>query len=162
MAVVTIVGIQVGGTPFTVRIDNSGDYAGVANDTRFLNKTDGLVYFKNSYGNIVSPFTAPPPNVQTVTSSATVTAVSTDDLVSVTAQAAALTIANPTGTFANGQILNYRIKGDGTAWALTLDTKFVAYGSAFPATLSTTKTLLLSCQYNSVLDKFETLNSLEQ
>jgi len=101
-------------------------------------------------------------NVQTVVSSATVTAVSTNDLVEVTAQAAALDIANPTGTFYNGQILNYRIKDNATPRAITFGNKFVGFGSALPTTTTTSKWLLISCQYNSATDKFETLNSLEQ
>jgi len=100
--------------------------------------------------------------VQTVVSSATVTAVSTNDLVEVTAQAEALTLANPTGTFANGQILNYRIKDNATARAITFGSKFLGFGSALPTTTTISKWLLISCQYNSATDKFETLNSLEQ
>jgi hypothetical protein len=49
-------------------------------------------------------------DVQTVASSATVTAVSTNDIVTITAQAVGLTLANPTGTFAEGQSLIIRIK----------------------------------------------------
>jgi hypothetical protein len=101
-------------------------------------------------------------NVQTVTSSATVTAISTNDLVEITAQAAGLTLANPTGTFYNGQILNYRIKDNATARAITFGSKFLGFGSALPTTTTISKWLLISCQYNSATDKFETLNSLEQ
>ena len=53
--------------------------------------------------------------VQTVTSSATVTPVSTNDLVIITAQAAGLTLANPTGTFTEGHALMIRIKDNATA-----------------------------------------------
>lgn len=101
-------------------------------------------------------------NVQTVTSSATVTAVSTNDLVNITAQAVGLTLANPTGTFYNGQILNYRIEDNGTNRAITFGSKFKGFGSALPTTTTTGKKLLLSCQYDSVVDEFETLNALEQ
>ena len=101
-------------------------------------------------------------NVQSVTSSATVTATSLNELVSITAQAVNLTLDNPTGTFRDGQILNYRILDNGTARTITFGSKFLGFGSALPTTTVLSKYLLLSCQYNSVTDKFETLNSAEQ
>ena len=109
-----------------------------------------------------SNFTETSINVQTVTSSATVTATSSNILVSITAQAVGLTLANPTGTFFNGQILNYRIEDNGTNRSITFGSKFKGFGSALPTTTTTGKKLLLSCQYDSVADEFETLNALEQ
>lgn len=101
-------------------------------------------------------------NIQTVTSSATVTATSSNILVSITAQAVGLTIANPTGTFFNGQILNYRILDNATSQTIAFGTKFKGFGTALPTATTISKYLLLSCQYNSVTDKFETLNAVEQ
>jgi hypothetical protein len=102
------------------------------------------------------------PNVQTVASSATVTAVSTNDLVSITAQAVGLTLANPTGTFYNGQIISFRIKDNATPQTIAYGTKFIAFGSALPTTTVASKITLLSAMYNSVADTFETVNSQEQ
>ena len=102
------------------------------------------------------------PNVQTVTSSATVTALSTNDLVNITAQAVGLTLANPTGTFYNGQIVSYRIKDNATPRTIAYGTKFKAFGSALPTTTVASKITLLSAMYNSVADTFETVNSQEQ
>jgi hypothetical protein len=64
--------------------------------------------------------------VQTVTSSATVTPTATNDLVIITAQAAGLTLANPTGTFTEGQALMIRIKDNGTARTIAFDTNYRA------------------------------------
>ena len=102
------------------------------------------------------------PRVQTVTSAATITATSTNDLVNVTALAVGTTIANPTGTFVNGQIVSYRIKDNATPRAIAYDTKFKAFGSALPTTTVASKITLLSAMYNSVADTFETVNSQEQ
>ena len=102
------------------------------------------------------------PTVQTVTSNATITATSTDDLVNVTALAVGTTIANPTGTFVNGQIVSYRIKDNATPQTIAYDTKFKAFGSALPTTTVASKITLLSAMYNSVADTFETVNSQEQ
>jgi hypothetical protein len=102
------------------------------------------------------------PNVQTVTSSATVTAVSTNDLVNITAQATGLTLANPTGTFYNGQIVSFRIKDNATPRTIAYGAKFKAFGSALPTTTVASKITLLSAMYNSVADTFEMVNSQEQ
>ena len=58
--------------------------------------------------------------VITITTSATITPTGdTADIYAVTAQAAAATIAAPSGTPTNGQKLTLRIKDNGTARALT-------------------------------------------
>jgi hypothetical protein len=102
------------------------------------------------------------PRVQSVTSSATVTATSTNDLVKVTAQAAALLIGNPTGTFSEGQSLIYRIKDDGTARAITYDTKIRAIGVTLPTTTVISKTTYLGVIYNSTDDKYDVIGVTTQ
>lgn len=98
--------------------------------------------------------------VQSVVSSASITPTSNDDLVEVTAQVGALTINNPTGTYANGQNFLIRLDGDGSA--ITFDTKYIAFGSALPATTTVSKTTLIGATYNSNNDTFECLNSVQQ
>ena len=56
MAVVTVIGKQVGGVPFTVRVDSVIDHDDVAINTSFLDLSDGLVYFKNSTGLVETIF----------------------------------------------------------------------------------------------------------
>ena len=124
-----------------------------------ITEGSGLRIFYDAKGLVLSSENC---NVQTVTSSATVTAVSTNDLVSITAQATGLTLANPTGTFYNGQIISFRIKDNATPRAIAYGTKFKAFGSALPTTTVASKITLLSAMYNSVADTFETVNSQEQ
>jgi hypothetical protein len=93
--------------------------------------------------------------VQTVASSATVTAVSTNDLVTITAQAVGLTLANPTGAFTEGQSLIFRIKDNGTARSIAYGTNFRAIGVTLPTTTVANKTTYIGCIYNSTDTKFD-------
>ena len=102
------------------------------------------------------------PRVQTVTSSATVTPTSTNDLVIITAQAAALTLANPTGTFAEGQALMIRIKDNGTARAIAFGADYRAIGITLPTTTVISKTMYLGIIYNSTDTKFDIIGLNQQ
>lgn len=93
--------------------------------------------------------------VQSVTSSATVTPVSTNDLVKITAQAVGLTLANPTGTFTEGQALMIRIKDNGTARTIAFDTNYRAIGVTLPTTTVISKTMYLGIIYNSTDAKWD-------
>lgn len=95
------------------------------------------------------------PRVQTVASSATVTPVSTNDLVTITAQATGLTLANPTGTFVEGQALMIRIKDNATAQTIAFGTNYRAIGVTLPTTTVISKTLYLGIIYNSTDAKFD-------
>ena len=80
------------------------------------------------------------PRVQAVTSAATVTPSGTaDDMVVITAQAVALTLANPTGTSVQGQKLIIRIKDNATARAISFGTEYRAMGTALPTTTVVSK-----------------------
>jgi hypothetical protein len=93
--------------------------------------------------------------VQSVTSSATVTPLSTNDLVIITAQAVGLTLANPTGTFTEGQALMIRIKDNGTARTIAFDTNYRAIGVTLPTTTVISKTLYLGIIYNATDSKWD-------
>ena len=95
------------------------------------------------------------PRLQTITSSATVTPTSTNDLVVITAQAAGLTIANPTGTMTEGQALMIRIKDNGTARTIAYGTNYRALGITLPTTTVISKTLYLGCIWNATDTKFD-------
>jgi hypothetical protein len=95
------------------------------------------------------------PRLQTVTSSATVTPTSANDLVVITAQAAGLTIANPTGTMVQGQALMIRIKDNGTARSIAYGTNYRALGITLPTTTVINKTLYLGCIWNATDTKFD-------
>lgn len=95
--------------------------------------------------------------VQSVTSSATVTPVSTNDLIIITAQAVGLTLANPTGTFTEGQALMIRIKDNGTARTIAFDTNYRAIGITLPTTTVISKTMYLGIIYNSTDAKWDVI-----
>jgi len=97
--------------------------------------------------------------VQTVTSSATVTPTNLNDLVIITAQAVGLTLANPTGTFTEGQALLIRIKDNATARTIAFDTNYRAIGVTLPTTTVISKTLYLGIIYNSTDSKWDIIGS---
>jgi len=102
------------------------------------------------------------PRVQTVTSSATVIPISTNDIVTITAQATGLTLANPTGTFAEGQALMIRIKDNATAQTITFGSNYRAIGVTLPTTTVISKTLYLGIIYNSTDAKWDVLGINQQ
>lgn len=89
------------------------------------------------------------PSIQSVVSAATVTPTFSDDIVKVTAQAAALALANPTGTAIDGLGIVIRIKDNGTARAISYGTQYRAIGITLPATTVVNKTLYLACIWNA-------------
>lgn len=98
------------------------------------------------------------PRVQTITSSATVTLnADTDDLLIVTAQAAGLTVAAPSGTPVQGQAAIYRFKDNGTARSITFNAIFRAIGVTLPTTTTLSKTLYISTIYNATDSKWDVL-----
>lgn len=98
------------------------------------------------------------PSVQTVASTATLTPVETNDLVVVTAQAASLSIANPTGTWVQGQGLVIRIKDNGTARAISWGTNYRAIGTTLPTTTTINKTKYIGIIYNSTDAKWDVVS----
>ena len=95
--------------------------------------------------------------VQTVTSSSAVTPTATNDLVTITAQASALILANPTGAFSEGQSLMIRIKDNGTARGIVFGSNYRGIGITLPSTTVINKTLYLGIIYNSTDGKWDVL-----
>jgi len=87
--------------------------------------------------------------VEPVTSSATVTPTFDDDMVKITAQAAGLTLANPTGTAIDGHGMVIRIKDNGTARSISYGTQYRAMGVTLPTTTVIGKTLYLGMIFNN-------------
>ena len=111
------------------------------------------------------PLTVSPaaiPNVQSVTSAATVTPTTLNDEVVVTAQAVGLALANPTGTIIDGKSLIIRIKDNGTARAISYDTQYRAIGVTLPSTTIISKTLYLGFIYNSTDTKWDCIGIAQQ
>ena len=107
-------------------------------------------------GNISTKANATP-SVQNVTSSATVTPTSSNDMVTIIAQAVGLTLANPTGTFAEGQPLMIRIKDNGTAQTIAFGTNYRVVGITLPTTTVAGKYMYLGIMYNNVDSKWDIL-----
>jgi len=88
--------------------------------------------------------------VQSVTSAATVTPnADTDDMVVVTAQAEALTVANPSGTPTQGQGLVIRLEDNGTTRAITWGDDYRPFDSVTLPTATATDINYIACVYNS-------------
>ena len=99
-------------------------------------------------------------SVQTVTSSASVTPTSGNDLVVITAQAAALTMEIPTGTPVQGQALMVRIKDNGTARGITWTSGangYRAIGITLPTTTVISKTTYVGLIYNSTDSRWDAI-----
>jgi nitrogen fixation protein len=92
------------------------------------------------------------PSVQSVASAATVTPTFANDLVKITAQAVALTLAAPTGTAIDGKDLVIRIKDNGSAQTITWTSGtggYRAIGVTLPTTTTAGKTTYVGLIYNS-------------
>ncbi len=99
-------------------------------------------------------------SVQTVTSAATVTPTTDNDLVVITAQAAALTMAIPTGTPVQGEPLMIRIKDNGTARGITWTSGtggYRAIGVTLPTTTVINKTTYVGLIYNSTDSRWDAI-----
>jgi hypothetical protein len=90
------------------------------------------------------------PRVSTTTSTATLTPdIASFDQYNLTAQAAGLTIAAPTGTPVDGNKLIIRILDNGTARALTWNATYTVVGVTLPTTTVINKTTYVGCIYNA-------------
>lgn len=96
--------------------------------------------------------------VQSVTDAATITPnADSDDIVDVTAIAQAFTVAAPSGTPTNGQMIEIRIKDNGTGRAITWNSIYSLLGTTLPTTTVASKYLACLFQYNTMnaLDKWQ-------
>jgi|688.fasta_scaffold07177_15 hypothetical protein len=134
--------------------------AEVADSTNKRYVTDAnLTVIGNTSGTNTGDQTFLNARVQTVSSSATVTATSTNDIVTITAQAVGLTLANPTGTFTEGQSLIIRVKDNGTARTIAYGANFRAIGVTAPTTTVINKTTYIGCIFNSTDTKFDIIGT---
>jgi hypothetical protein len=102
------------------------------------------------------------PSVQSVVSAATVTPTFADDLVKITAQAAGLTLANPSGTAIPGWGIVIRIKDNGTARSITYGSQYRAVGLTLPTTTVLSKTLYLGCIWNADDTKLDVVSVAQE
>jgi hypothetical protein len=105
------------------------------------------------------------PRVQSVSDAATITPnADNDTMVDITAIAQAFTIAAPTGTATNGQVLSIQIKDNGTARAITWNSAYVAGGVALPTTTVISKFTFLTFVYTTAggLNKWRLVGSAQE
>lgn len=103
------------------------------------------------------------PTDQNLASSATVTPnADEDDQVTITALAAACTIAAPTGTPVNGQKLIIRIQDNGTSRALTWNAIYEVVGVTLPTATTASKKIYVGCIYNSTDTKWDVVAVKEE
>lgn len=103
-----------------------------------------------SYADLSDKPTFLAPRSSTVGTTSTLTpAINLYDLVAVSAQAGALTIAAPTGTALDGQILTIRIRDNGTTRALTWNAVYSGYASDLPAATVVSKTMVYQFMWNA-------------
>lgn len=102
------------------------------------------------------------PRKQSVASSATVTPTFSDDIVDITAQAAGLTLANPTGTAVDGHGIVIRIKDNGTARAISYGSEYRAVGVTLPTTTVISKTMYLGMIRNNAATKWDVVSVAEE
>jgi hypothetical protein len=111
-----------GTTAITTTLANSGVTAGTYNSVTV-----------NAKGIVTAATVKQAPNVQSITSSSTVTPnADTNDLVSINAVAGAFTVAAPTGTSSDGEKLIIRIKDNGSSVGITWNGVYVAGGATMP------------------------------
>lgn len=116
-----------------------------------------------STGNNTGDQTFIPPRVLNVVSSPTVTATNNVDIVTITAQAVDLDLANPIGVFVEGQSLIYRIKGDGISRLIGYGSNFRFFsGVTIPTATVIDKTTYIGCIYNSTDNKFDIIGTCTQ
>lgn len=96
--------------------------------------------------------------VNSITSASTVTP-NADyyDFIKITAQAEALTLANPSGTPTEGQAMVIRIKDNGTARAISYGSEYRAIGVTLPTTTVISKTMYLAMVRNATDSKWDVI-----
>jgi len=101
----------------------------------------------NASSNIVGRYN---PRVSTATSTATLSPdISAYDQYNLTAQAATLTVAAPTGTPLNGNKLIIRILDNGSAQTLSWNATYTPIGVFLPTVTTASKMLYVGCIYNA-------------
>lgn len=139
----------------------SGDVTGPVSSAN-----NSLVLFDGTSGKIIKDAgqtiatvtaAARAPNVQSVTSSATVTPTFSNDLVAITAQAANLTLANPSGTSVDGWGIVIRLKDNGTSRTITYGSQYRAVGVTLPTATVAGKVVYIAGIWNASETTFDVL-----
>lgn len=133
--------------------DVVGPASSVANRIAVLDGTTGKLL--KDGGKTIADLRAPA--IQSVSSASTVTPTFADDMVVITEQAAALSLANPTGTAIPGLGIVIRIKDNGTARAISYGSQYREIGITLPTTTVIGKTTYIAMIYNSADTRWDCL-----
>lgn len=162
-------GITITNGAGTITISASGGGAGTTTNALTFAASGGVAAGTTFNGSVArtidySSIGAQPdaPRVQTVASTASLVPTFSNDLVTVTALAAAMNLAAPTGTPVEGKGLVIRIKDNGTARALTYNAIYRAIGVTLPTTTVIGKTIYLGMIYNTADTKWDIVSVREQ
>ena len=157
--------ITIGNLPATsdanaVHVNAANEITAITEKTTVANADEFIIEDSGDSGNkksikrkaIVDPIST------STASSATLTVDSdTTEVAVLTAQAAALTIAAPTGSPVEGQKLIIRVKDDGSARGITFNAIFRAIGITLPTTTVASKITYLGFVYNSTDTKWDAI-----
>lgn len=103
------------------------------------------------------------PRVTSTTSTSTLTPnADTDDMLELTAQAAALTVANQTGTPVNGQRLIFRFKDNASSQTITWQSNYEAAGASMPTATVASKWHTVGFLYNTTTAKWQCVAAVVQ
>jgi hypothetical protein len=103
------------------------------------------------------------PRVSTTASTATLTPdISSFDQFNLTAQAAGLTVAAPTGTPVDGNKIMFRFLDNGTARGITWNATYTAIGVTLPTTTVISKMLYVGCIYNAANTRWDVIAVTQQ
>jgi hypothetical protein len=98
------------------------------------------------------------PRVSSTTSTTTLTPdISSFDQYNLTAQAAGLTVAAPTGTPVDGNKLIIRILDNGTSQTITWNGTYTAIGVTLPTATTANKMIYVGCVYNSANTRWDVI-----
>lgn len=134
---------------FTFSVPVQGPTASVGDNTTKLATTAYVMSAKAPAG-------------QTISSAATATPTFSDDFIEITAQAAGLTLANPTGSAVNMWGTVIRIKDNGTPQTIAYGTNYRGVGVTLPTTTVAGKTLVLGMIYNNALTKWDVVSVAQE
>tara|TARA_Y100001937_G_C7125748_1_gene334832 strand:+ start:742 stop:2817 length:2076 start_codon:yes stop_codon:yes gene_type:complete len=124
----------------------------VANTDEVIIEESGGAKKSMKRRNFVAPITTSVASTATLTVDADST-----DMAIITAQAATLTIAAPTGTPGEGWQLFFRIKDNGTTRTINLNAIFRDFTGDFPTSTTASKELYFACKYDAVATKWDIL-----
>ncbi len=148
-----------GGTDINaVHTNVSGEIIALTEKTSVANTDEVIIEESDGTKKSMKRRTFVAPITTSVASTATLTVdADATDMAIVTAQAATLAIAAPTGTPSEGWQLFFRIKDNGTGRTINLNAIFRDFTGDFPSATTAGKELYFACKYDAVSTKWDIL-----